>query len=97
MSNTIKEFYEKAGTLPTLLAQKLSRFEKHPDIAQEFEYWIEHRKFKSNGIEEQGYTAEKLADLSDYLNGEGAFSLLLELRDSLDKALKRINKGFKKK
>lgn len=80
-----------------MLPQKLSQFEKHPDIAQEFEYWIEHRQFKSAGVEVKGYTAEKLAALSEYLDGEGSFSVLVELRENPDKALRRIKRGFKKK
>ena len=46
MSDIIKRFYQKAGTPPGLLQKKVLGFEKHVDIAEEFEYWIEHRKFK---------------------------------------------------
>lgn len=97
MSKIIKDFYEKAGTLPTLLQQKIVQFEKHPDIKQEFEYWIEHRKFKNAGVEVKGYTAEKLAALSEYLDGEGAYLLLVELRENPDRAMRRIKSGFKRK
>ena len=97
MSDLIKEFYKNAGTLPALLARKTACFERNPDIAQEFEYWITNKRFKSGGIEEQGYSAEKLASISEYLNGEGAFALLVELRENPDRALKRIKGGFKKK
>lgn len=97
MSDLIKKFYKNAGTIPVLLARKTEIFERNPDIAQEFEYWITNKKFKSGGIEEQGYTAERLASISEYLNGEGAFALLVELRENPDKALKRIKGGFKKK
>jgi len=48
-------------------------------------------------VEEHGYTAEKLSALSPYLNGEGAFALLIEFRENPEKALARIRKGFKKK
>lgn len=97
MSKIISDFYEKAGTIPTLLTDKLNRFDNNQDIAREFEYWIEHKQYVSNGIEEQGYTAERIASLSEYLNGEGAFALLLELRENPEKALQRIQRGFKKK
>lgn len=97
MSKIIREFYERVGTIPALLTQKLSKFEENPDIAKEFEYWIEHKQFIAHGIEEHGYSAEKLASISEYLNGEGAFALLMELRENPDKALKRIKNGFKKK
>ena len=94
MSDLIKEFYRNVGTLPVLLARKTACFERNPDIAQEFEYWIKNRRFKSGGIEEHGYTAEKLASISEYLNGEGAFALLAELRENPEKAIRRIESGF---
>lgn len=97
MNKIIKNFYENAGTLPALLMRKMSLFEKYPDIAQEFEYWINNKKFKKGGIQEHGYSAEMLSSISEYLEGEGAFAMLVELRENSDKALKRINEGFKKK
>ena len=97
MSDLIKDFYKKAGTIPFLLSRKTEMFERNPDIAQEFEYWIINKRFKSDGIEEHGYSAEKLASISEYLNGEGAFALLIELRENPDRALKSIKGGFKKK
>lgn len=45
----------------------------------------------------EGYTAEKLASMSPYLDGEGAFMLLIELKENPDKAKKRIAEGFKMK
>lgn len=97
MSEMIEKFYRKTGILSVLLSQKLSRFERNPDIAQEFEYWLECKRFKSGGVVEHGYTAEKLASLSEYLNGEGAFVMLMELRENPEKALQRIQRGFKRK
>ncbi|MBR4731558.1 MAG: hypothetical protein IK081_02215 [Lachnospiraceae bacterium] len=94
MSNLIREYYEKADLSADLLTEKLEKFERNPDIAKEFEYWIKNGEFKCNGIEEKGYTAEKLASLSDLINGEGAFILLIELREKPEKALKRINGRF---
>lgn len=55
MSDLIKDFYKKAGTIPFLLSRKTEIFERNPDIAQEFEYWIINKRFKSDGIEEQRY------------------------------------------
>ena len=45
----------------------------------------------------EGYTAKKLSELSEYLDGDGAFVLLIELRENPDKARKRITNGFKYK
>ena len=45
----------------------------------------------------EGYTAKKLSELSEYLNGDGAFVLLIELRENPEKAHRRIMQGFKRK
>lgn len=98
MSNIIKEYYEKAHTMPSLIEQKMMKFKKHSDIMAEFEYWIENKTYTtSNVVDVLGYTAQKLSEMSPYLRGEGAFLLLMELRDNPEKAKGRIAKGFKKK
>lgn len=98
MSEIIKQYYEKSTLMPELIEKKLARLEQHPDIRNEFEYWIQNQKYVSvDCVTEQGYTAEKLSALSEYLNGEGAFSLLMELRETPEKALRRIKRGFKMK
>lgn len=65
-------------------------FKRNPDIAEEFEYCIDNKSFRSRGVVEQGYNASEFAELSEYLNGEGVFCLLIELRESPEKGLKRI-------
>lgn len=98
MSGVIKKFYEDNKVPGILLRQKIERFDKNPDIAAEFEYWIEHNDYKAdNTICIEGYTAQKLSEESDYLNGEGAFIMLIELRENPKKALNQISKGFKRK
>ena len=64
------------------------------DIAAEFEYWISNKEYL-DGVIIEGYTAKSIAALSPYMDGEGAFQLLIELRERPDKAKKRINDGFK--
>ena len=96
MSEIIKEYYSKADIMPLLLKSKLSKFEIHLDIAEEFEYWIKNKSYiKENAISVNGYTAEKLASLSEYLDGEGAFMMLIELRENPTKAMTKIENGFK--
>lgn len=98
MSSIIKEYYEKAHTMPALIEQKMLKFKNHPDIMAEFEYWIVEKKYKtSDMVNVLGYTAQGLSELSPYLKGEGVFVLLTELRDNPEKAKSRIAKGFKKK
>jgi hypothetical protein len=97
MSDLIKKFYQENGAPEVLLKQKIMKFEKHSDIAQEFEYWINNRAYMPSGVSVEGYSAEKLAKESQYLEGEGAFMMLIELRENKEKALAQIANGFKKK
>ncbi len=91
----IEEYYSKMG-LPTILVKnKVASFDKHSDIKGEFEEWISTGSYKeTDAIEVEGYTAKSLAEISEYLDGEGAFSLLVQLREDPDKAKDRISRGF---
>ena len=98
MSKEIREYYKQTHTLQNLVEQKIIKFEKHPDIMQEFEQWILNKQYKIEGaVSVLGYTAKELAEISTYLKGEGAFILLMELSDNPVKAKKRISSGFKRK
>lgn len=96
MSKVIETYYKDAGIMPLLLKKKMAAFAKHPDIAAEFEYWISNKKYLE-GVSVEGYTAKSIASLSPYMDGEGAFQLLIELRENPNKAKKRIGAGFKLK
>lgn len=96
MSKIINDYYKKAKIMPLLLKTKLKKFNNNPDIEEEFEYWILNKEYKDNVIVE-GYTAKSLSKLSKYLDGEGAFMLLIELRENPTKALEKISNGFKLK
>lgn len=92
----IEKYLEKVHLPEIIMKKKMASYKKHLDIAKEFEYWIVHKQyFRDNCVEIEGYTAEKLAKLSEFLNGEGAFGLLIELREDSGKALKKISRGFK--
>ena len=92
----IEEYYNKSGMMPLLLKNKLKKLGNHPDISKEFEYWIKNKTYmKDSCISINGYTAEKLSELSEYLKGEGAFMLLIELRENPDLAMRKISEGFK--
>lgn len=97
MNKVIAEYYAQANILPFLMNQKAEKLERNPDISDEFEYWITHKKYKSNGLIINGYSAQSLANLSRFLDGEGAFMLLIELRENPDKAKRQIQEGFKLK
>lgn len=98
MRKRIADFYESSNLPKTLKISNIKRFEKYDDIAIEFEEWLCSKTFKSvDAVTVEGYTARKLSELFPYLNGDGAFILLIELREAPQKALKQIANGFKKK
>ena len=95
MSKVIDNYYKQANVMPLLLKQKMTKLQRNADIMSEFEYWIEHKQYMRNGVSVEGYTARSLAKLSAYTDGEAAFMLLIELRETPDWALRRIKNGFK--
>ncbi len=98
MSSIIRQFYSDYKLPERLIEQKIKVFDRHPDIASEFEYWIANKRFKEiDAVIVDGYSAEKLASISSFLKGDGAFMLLIELRESPDKAKSKIASGFKMK
>lgn len=98
MNEIIRQFYEKNNLPKPIVEQKVAAFSRHSDIAEEFEQWITNRTYKAEGaVTVEGYTAKKLSELSEYLDGDGAFVLLIELREQPEKACNRIERGFKRK
>lgn len=93
MRKTIKEYYKKAGVASFIIDEKLKKFDKHDDIAGEFEYWILNNEYIDK-ICVEGYKASDLSKISSYLNGEGAFVILIELREDPVGAKERIKNGF---
>ena len=81
MVNQIKEYLSEAGLDSEFIARKLTQYSKHEDIAKEFSEWIVTGYYKDNGLQVEGYTAKQLAQLSEYLEGEGSFSMLIMLRE----------------
>ena len=96
MNKVIEQYYKDAHIMPLLLKKKMAAFEKHPDIAGEFEYWIANNQY-CEGVCVEGYTAKAIAELSPFMDGEGAFMLLIELSENPDKAKQRIAAGYKLK
>lgn len=90
---------KKENTTDVVVKQLVKPYYNHPDIANEFEYWIRKNQFvDENPITECGYTAKKLyEEYGDVLDISGIFSLLITLRDDPDKAIKWIKEGFPRK
>jgi len=98
MSKIIEEYYNQVNVMPLLISKKISKLQRHADIQKEFEYWIENKTYISvNTVTVNDYTAQKLATLSEFIDGEGAFMLLIELRENPEKAMRRISDGFQMK
>lgn len=95
MSKIIENYYKQANVMPLLLKQKMNKLARNNDILKEFEYWIAHKQYVPNGVSIEGYTAKSLAELSDYIDGEAVFMILIELREAPDRALRRIKSRFK--
>lgn len=98
MNEVIQKYYEENGIPKILLNQKLSKFEQNADIAAEFQRWIENGTYENDSaVTVEGFNAKSLSEKSQYLNGEGAFMMLIELRENPEKALQQIKRGFKRK
>ena len=91
----IKRYLSDAGLTDSALDRKLEQYSRHQDIAKEFLYWIINNKYMEDGVEIEGYTAYTLGNMSEYLTGEGSFSLMIMLREKPEKALKKISEGFR--
>lgn len=97
MSDLILNYYEKTKLEEFQLKNKLEMLNRHKDIKREFEYWITHKCYMPSGIMVEGYSAESLSKVSKYLDGEGAFIMLIKLRENPEVARKQIANGFKVK
>ena len=47
--NTIRNYYEKTGITAIMINKKMASFEKNPDIAKEFEHWIQTKEYTIEG------------------------------------------------
>ena len=98
MNKVIEEYYRKTKLPEPLIVKKLEALDRNQDIQAEFEAWIESKVFKEEGcVEVAGYSAKSIAEMSRFVKGEGAFMLLIELREDRERALKRISDGFRMK
>ena len=97
MLETIERYYKNISGIEAQVKGKIEKLKRNKDVMEEFANWINTKKYSVPAVEAEGYTAEKLAAMSRFLQGEGAFMLLIELRESPVIARKRIEEGFKMK
>lgn len=91
LSSVVKEYYKKAGIVPALLNSKISKLERHPDVLAEFVEWIKTGSYKETDcVEVDGYTAKRISKVSAFLDGDGAFMMLIDLREKPVLAKKKL-------
>lgn len=93
----VENYYRNIDGASVFMPEKLAKLRRNPDIMEEFAYWIQTRNYREQGVLAEGYTAKRLAGMLKYLDGEGAFMLLIELRENPSRARRRIAGGFKMK
>ena len=66
----------------TMANKTLLRFNKHPDILYELEYWAKtHQYTESSFVKAAGYSAYELSELIPNLSGLDIFNLMVSLRE----------------
>ena len=96
---TIKQYLltEKKLT-PAVMERMLLKFEKHPDIADEFILWIQTKEYAAEDpIRVEGYTADDIHTIAPFLDGVGVFNFLISLREQPEKAKQQMASGFPRK
>lgn len=93
---TIEEYIGMAPLPAFLMKEKLDQYKRNPDIANEFEIWINERRYieGDSAVCILGYTAKKISELSSILDGESAFEYLIGLREAPEQTVKRLKQGF---
>ena len=94
----IFEFLQAAGLEEYSLQKNMRSFEQNPDIAEEFIEWLNTGSYKKeNPITVEGYSAQNIAEMAEFLDGAGAFNFLITLRERPEKGLEYIKTGFPRK
>ena len=96
MVDVVRDYYQRAAISENIIKNKIQMFERNAHIKREFEHWIKTKEFFENEqVVVQGYSAKQISEMSKYMIGEGAFVMLIELRENPENALKKIKNGFR--
>lgn len=96
MNEVIKDYYLQNGFPVKLLESKVRKLEEHKDILREFEMWVQNKEYcDANPVSVEGYTAKDLSQTYPMLNGDGAFMMLIALRENPQSAVKMLKDGMK--
>jgi len=92
---TILNFLTIEMKIPKKVAEdNIVKFQRHPDIMDEFDDWIKTRVFPENAVSVEGYSAE-LLNKTTFLSVVGSYNYLISLREKPEESLKRLKEGFK--
>ena len=79
-------------------AKIVSPLEKHDDIRNELERWIEKQEYPQNNVLTiEGYTAEMVSKLAPFMDGVGVYNFMVTLRERPENAKRIITEGFPRK
>ena len=93
----LKYYLEEKKVTPVVANVLMKKILKYGDIANEFSMYLDTRSFRfENALVVEGYTAEKLSQISP-LDAAGVYAFMVTLRDDKEKALDTIKKGFPRK
>jgi hypothetical protein len=83
---------------PMVAAKIASPFEKHDDIRDELEKWIESQEYtQDNPLTIEGYTAEMISKLAPFMDGVGVYNFMVTLRERPENGKRIIAEGFPRK
>lgn len=77
--------------LAKINAKKILKYE---DIKSECEQWIDTGEYPEGGVTVEGYTAKKISEIANFMNGIGVYNFLVTLRDNPEYGLQTIKDGF---
>ena len=98
MEKIIDYLVNERNQKPEVAAKVSSSFERHDDIREELEKWIDRREYpQENQVTTCGYTADAISKLAPFMDGVGVYNFLITLRERPENGKRIIAEGFKRK
>lgn len=80
------------------MTDMILKITKYDDIYQEFLSWLGRRDYQTpNPVTVEGYSAQNIYDVANFLDGIGVYNFLVDLRDNPIQAKKYLEEGFPQK
>ena len=98
MDKIIDYLVDELGHALPIAIEVSSSFERHGDIRQELETWIDNREYSQEfSVKVEGYTAKDIIKLAPFFNGVGVYNFLITLRERPEVGKRIIDENFKRK